>query len=126
MTMAASQTRLMQSLSRRIRSHDESYRSKMLEMAAKLPDVIAMGRGDPDFHTPPHIVAAAKRAIDNNEHHYTHPAGLPKLREAIADTLQPRKRARLHAPTEVDRHGRHAGSGDAVHARASSTRATKC
>ena len=88
MTMAASQTRLMQSLSRRIRSHDESYRSKMLAMAAKLPDVIAMGRGDPDFHTPQHIVDAAKRAIDNNEHHYTLPAGLPKLREAIADTLR--------------------------------------
>jgi aminotransferase len=80
--------RLMQALSRRIRSHDESYRSKMLAMAAKLPDVIAMGRGDPDFHTPKHIVEAAKKAIDENQHHYTLPAGLPQLRQAIADNLR--------------------------------------
>jgi len=60
----------------------------MLEIAAGLKDVIAMGRGDPDFHTPPHIVEAAKQALDRNQHHYTHPAGLPQLREAIAATLK--------------------------------------
>jgi aminotransferase len=59
----------------------------MLEMAAGMDDVIALGRGDPDFHTPPHIVAAAKQALDQNQHHYTHPAGLPPLREAIAGSL---------------------------------------
>ena len=52
-----------------------------------MDDVIALGRGDPDFHTPPHIVEAAKRALDQNQHHYTHPAGLPVLREAIAGSL---------------------------------------
>jgi aminotransferase len=60
----------------------------MLEMAAGMSDVIALGRGDPDFHTPPHIMEAAKKAIDQNQHHYTHPAGLPVLREAIAASLQ--------------------------------------
>jgi aminotransferase len=79
---------LIRALSKRVHEEDVSFRTKMLEMAAKLPDVIAMGRGDPDFHTPKHIVEAAKRAIDNNEHHYTHPAGLPKLREAIATSLK--------------------------------------
>lgn len=79
---------LIRALSKRVHDEDVSFRTKMLEMAAKLPDVIAMGRGDPDFHTPKHIVEAAKRAIDNNEHHYTHPAGLPKLREAIAAHLK--------------------------------------
>ena len=49
--------------------------------------MIALGRGDPDFDTPPHIVAAAKKAIDEGQHHYTHPAGLPALREAIAKAL---------------------------------------
>ena len=71
----------------RLIEEDVSFRTKMLEIAAGLDDVIAMGRGDPDFHTPAHIVEAAKRAIDANEHHYTHPAGIPQLREAIADTL---------------------------------------
>jgi aminotransferase len=75
-------------LAGRIHEEDVSYRSKLLAIAAGLPDVIAMGRGDPDFHTPAHILEAAKRAIDANEHHYTLPAGLPQLRAAIADTLR--------------------------------------
>lgn len=81
-------TRLLASLSSRAHEEDASFRTRMLELAASLPDVIAMGRGDPDFHTPAHIVEAAKRAIDANEHHYTHPAGLPKLREAISANLK--------------------------------------
>ncbi|UCH27206.1 MAG: pyridoxal phosphate-dependent aminotransferase [Trueperaceae bacterium] len=78
---------LLQARAERIVEEDVSFRTKMLEIAAGQQDVIAMGRGDPDFHTPSHIVEAAKRAIDANEHHYTHPAGLPDLRAAIADTL---------------------------------------
>ncbi len=78
---------LSKGLSSRIVEEDVSFRTKMLEIAAGLDDVIAMGRGDPDFHTPLHIVEAAKRAIDAGEHHYTHPAGLPALREAVAETL---------------------------------------
>jgi len=81
-------TRLLTALSHRAHEEDVSFRTRMLELAATLPDVIAMGRGDPDFHTPAHIVEAAKLAIDANEHHYTHPAGLPKLREAIAGHLK--------------------------------------
>ncbi len=72
---------------KRIVEQDISFRTRMLELAAGLDDVIAMGRGDPDFHTPAHIVTAAKRAIDDNQHHYTHPGGLPELRQAIATTL---------------------------------------
>ena len=81
-------TRLLKAFSKRVHEEDVSVRTKLLEIAAKLPDVIALGRGDPDFHTPAHIVEAAKRAIDANEHHYTHPAGLPQLREAIAGHLK--------------------------------------
>jgi aminotransferase len=78
----------MKALSQRVHEEDVSVRTKLLEIAATLPDVIALGRGDPDFHTPAHIVEAAKRAIDANEHHYTHPAGLPQLRAAIAVHLK--------------------------------------
>jgi aminotransferase len=79
---------LLSALSGRIVEEDVSFRTKMLELASGLHDVIAMGRGDPDFHTPKHIVEAAIKAINNNQHHYTHPAGTPELREAIADTLK--------------------------------------
>jgi aspartate/methionine/tyrosine aminotransferase len=78
---------LLNARSKRIVEQDVSFRTKMLELAAGLPDVIAMGRGDPDFHTPKHIVDAAIQAIQANQHHYTHPAGLAELREAIAESL---------------------------------------
>lgn len=79
---------LTQRLSPRIVEEDGSFRTRMLGIAAGLKDVIAMGRGDPDFHTPAHIVAAAKAALDANQHHYTGPTGLPALREAIAQDLR--------------------------------------
>lgn len=79
---------LMAGLAKRVREEDVSYRTRMLEIAATLNDVIAMGRGDPDFRTPAHIVEAAKQAIDADQTHYTHPAGMPKLREAITETLR--------------------------------------
>ena len=79
---------LISALANRIYNEDVSFRTRMMEIAAGLVDVIALGRGDPDFHTPPHIVAAAKTALDADQHHYTHPAGLPQLRSAIAASLQ--------------------------------------
>ena len=79
---------LLSALSSRIIAEDVSFRTKMLELASGLDDVIAMGRGDPDFHTPKHIVDAAVKAINDNQHHYTHPAGLSELREAIAEMLK--------------------------------------
>jgi len=72
----------------RIIEEDGSFRTKMLGIAAERDDVIALGRGDPDFHTPGHVVEAAKAAIDANQHHYTGPTGLPPLRQAIADNLK--------------------------------------
>ena len=75
-------------LAPRIVEEDGSFRTRMLSLAAGMTDVIALGRGDPDFHTPAHIVAAAKAAIDANHHHYTGPTGLPALRAAIAADLK--------------------------------------
>jgi aminotransferase len=75
-------------LTNRIVEEDLSFRTRMMEIAAGMTNVIAMGRGDPDFHTPAHITEAAKKAIDDNQHHYTGPTGLPQLRKAIAGDLK--------------------------------------
>lgn len=72
----------------RIIEEDGAFRTKMLEIASGLDNVIALGRGDPDFHTPKHVVEAAKAALDDNQHHYTGPTGLPPLRQAICDNLR--------------------------------------
>ena len=74
-------------LAPRIVEEDGAFRTRMLALAAGMTNVIALGRGDPDFHTPAHIVAAAKAAIDANHHHYTGPTGLAPLRTAIAADL---------------------------------------
>ncbi|MFW5654033.1 MAG: pyridoxal phosphate-dependent aminotransferase [Roseicyclus sp.] len=83
----AGQSLLTDRLAPRIVEEDGAFRTRMLGIAAGLEDVIALGRGDPDFHTPRHIAEAAKAAIDDNRHHYTGPTGLPQLRQAIADNL---------------------------------------
>jgi aminotransferase len=81
-------SQLAKHIAPRIVEEDGSFRSKMLGIAAGRSDVIALGRGDPDFHTPAHIVEAAKAALDANAHHYTGPTGLPQLRTAIAADLK--------------------------------------
>ncbi len=47
--------------------------------------IINLGVGQPDTHTPPHICAAAIRAIEEGKHGYTPPLGLPELRELVAN-----------------------------------------
>ncbi len=47
-------------------------------------EVINLGIGQPDFQTPPHVVAAAQKALADGHHGYTPAAGIPELREAVA------------------------------------------
>jgi aspartate aminotransferase len=56
-------------------------------LAAATPGAIRLEVGQPDFRTPDHIVAAAKRALDEGWHGYTPTAGLPSLRERLAGKL---------------------------------------
>ncbi|MFQ5758083.1 MAG: pyridoxal phosphate-dependent aminotransferase [Candidatus Bathyarchaeia archaeon] len=44
-----------------------------------------MGIGEPDFIPPPHILEAAKRALDEGRTHYTATTGVPELREALVE-----------------------------------------
>ncbi len=61
---------------------------QLIGEARTYDDAIIMGRGDPDFDTPPHIVAAAKDAMVNHHSDYVPPQGLLPLREAIADRVK--------------------------------------
>ena len=64
-------------------------------------DVIIMGRGDPDFDTPPHIVAAAKHAMIHHHNDYTPPQGLLPLRQAIAERVKRVNNIDVDPDTEV-------------------------
>jgi len=67
---------------------EASIRTRMLALAAGLDDVVPLGRGDPDLDTPEAIIAEGVRALSEGETHYTAPAGLPALRQAICEKLQ--------------------------------------
>ena len=59
-------------------------KAKALRQAGE--DVISFGAGEPDFPTPPAVVAAAAAACaDPRNHRYSPTAGLPDLRSAIAE-----------------------------------------
>jgi aspartate aminotransferase len=53
-------------------------------------DIINLGIGQPDFPTPPHIVAAAQKALADGHHGYTPANGILPLREAVAADLHRR------------------------------------
>ncbi len=78
-------------MSARLASIQESTTLKISAMAKKLNanglDVIDMGVGEPDFDTPKHIVDAGCNSIKMGETHYAPTAGIPELREAIAEKL---------------------------------------
>ena len=57
------------------------------ELKAQGLDIINLSVGEPDFNTPDHIKAAAKKAVDDNYSRYSPVAGYPQLRQAICDKL---------------------------------------
>lgn len=62
-----------------------SVSQKADELRAQGVDVVSFSAGEPDFNTPPHIVDAAKTALDRGMTRYTPVAGIPELRSAVAD-----------------------------------------
>ncbi|MDX1803995.1 MAG: aminotransferase class I/II-fold pyridoxal phosphate-dependent enzyme [Alcanivorax sp.] len=60
------------------------------QLAAQGHDVIHLEVGEPDFSTPPAVLAAVDRAVASGHTGYTPAAGLPALREAIARDYQQR------------------------------------
>jgi aspartate aminotransferase len=65
-----------------------SIDAKAKAMKAEGLDVCGFGAGEPDFDTPEHIKAAAIEAINAGFTKYTPSAGIPELRQAIADKFQ--------------------------------------
>src|SRR6478736_4759331 len=59
--------------------------SKAKAMKAAGEDVVGFGAGEPDFDTPQHIKDACAKALADGFTKYTPAAGIPELRQAIAD-----------------------------------------
>ncbi len=61
--------------------------AKAKAMKAAGESVVNFGVGEPDFNTPAHIIAAAKKALDDGQTKYTPSSGLLPLRKAICEKL---------------------------------------
>ena len=80
--------RLSNRLNRLAPSATLAMSQKSAEMKAQGIDVINMSVGEPDFNTPDHIKAAAKKAVDDNWSRYSPVPGYADLREAIVAKLK--------------------------------------
>ena len=94
----------MEKVSARIAALEESQTlamtQKARELAAQGIDVISLSVGEPDFNTPDHIKAAAKKAIDDNYSFYTPVPGYKDLLEAIVGKLK-RENGLTYAPDQI-------------------------
>ncbi len=74
---------------RRVRDVGDSATLAMSARAKALRqqgvDVVNLTAGEPDFPTPPHVVAAAAEFIAGGQVKYTATAGMPELRVAVAE-----------------------------------------
>ncbi|MDB6065778.1 MAG: aspartate/tyrosine/aromatic aminotransferase [Pedosphaera sp.] len=62
--------------------------SKAKQMKAEGIDVVGFGAGEPDYDTPQHIKDACAKALADGFTKYTPAAGIPELRQAIADKFK--------------------------------------
>jgi aspartate/methionine/tyrosine aminotransferase len=61
---------------------------EIMDLALRRPGTIRLELGEPDFPTPPNIVEAASRASAAGLTRYTPTAGVPALREALAEKIR--------------------------------------
>ena len=76
--------KLSAALSRIAPSRTAAMMDRAFELRAAGQDIISLAVGEPDFATPPHVIAAAKAALDAGETKYTAVSGTERLREAAA------------------------------------------
>jgi LL-diaminopimelate aminotransferase len=75
---------------------------KIAELRARGQDIISFAIGDPDLPTPSHIIEHMCRAAhDPTNHRYPETAGLPELRQAIAEWYERRFGITLNPAKEV-------------------------
>lgn len=99
--MSESSPPLAERLSRVKPSATVAIAQRARELQTQGVDVLSFSVGEPDFDTPAHIRAAAKKAIDDGATRYTAARGIPELREAICDRSKARRGGVVHDPSEV-------------------------
>jgi len=58
---------------------------RFFPLTQSIQNMINLGIGEPDFAPPPHVLEAAKQALNEGKTHYTPSNGIPELREALVE-----------------------------------------
>ncbi|MCC7352224.1 MAG: aminotransferase class I/II-fold pyridoxal phosphate-dependent enzyme [Anaerolineae bacterium] len=75
-------------ISQRVAGVPPSGIRRFFDIAATMKDVISLGIGEPDFVTPPAILQAGIRSLQQGETHYTSNSGTTELRQELSGHLQ--------------------------------------
>ena len=68
---------------------------------SKIPGVLRLTLGEPDFTTPDHVKEAAKLAIDQDQSYYTGMSGLLTLRQAASDFVKEKYQLDYNPENEI-------------------------
>lgn len=68
---------------------------------SKIPDIVKLTLGEPDFDTPEHVKQAAIEAINDNESHYTNSRGTLGLRKAATHYLDKKYGVEYDPETQI-------------------------
>ncbi|MER3451001.1 MAG: aspartate aminotransferase [Thermus sp.] len=94
----------MRGLSERVKAMKPSatvaVNARALELKRQGVDLVPLTAGEPDFNTPEHVKEAARRALAQGKTKYAPPAGIPELREALAEKFR-RENGLAVAPEET-------------------------
>ncbi len=74
-------------LSNRVSQLKPSGIRKFFDIAAVMENVISLGIGEPDFDSPPSVIQAGIKALQDGQTHYTSNAGITELREKLTAHL---------------------------------------
>jgi LL-diaminopimelate aminotransferase len=75
---------------------------KVAEARSRGADIISFGVGDPDLPSPPHVIEALKKAVDDSAtHRYPSYTGMPEFRDSIATWYGKRFGVKLDPNEEV-------------------------
>ena len=92
---------MRQFVARKIERVPPSGIRRFFDIAATMDDVISLGIGEPDFDTPPAVVSAGIRSLEEGETHYTSNSGISALRVALSDHLERLYGVRYDPETEL-------------------------
>ncbi|GEL76054.1 aminotransferase A [Tenuibacillus multivorans] len=90
-----------QYLNQNVKEIEISGIRKFFNLVQGQKDMVSLTIGQPDFHTPDHIKASTKQALDQNLTTYTPNAGILDLRKAVSNFVKTNYNLNYHAEDEI-------------------------